>query len=243
MQKSFNRLKFDNENQPRTCILSVLDIHLLVLSTYFHNWQLYLTVLNNEFEDIVSTNLHFETAALVVCVFCAYVYLQAQMVLTIQWNDPRDFEDGQERLQRLHYLQDRVFGVSPRLRALLDILGTLDALKSVTLHMEEKSSSGSAEYRQRFFFELREYEVSTAGLLESARSLERRMEGILKMVSSNSRSIESRFLDWEANLPSTVQLLAALSLRHQATGVDISGSVVTKSLTLKVAGDHESAEN
>ena len=73
MQNSLYHLKVDHENKPKECILSMLDIHLIVLTTYFRNWQLYLTVLNNEFEDIVSTDLHFETAASNTDVFFAYV--------------------------------------------------------------------------------------------------------------------------------------------------------------------------
>ena len=161
--------------------------------------------------------------------------LQAQIVLTIEWNDLRDYEDGQERLQRLHYLQDRVFVVSPRLRAMLDILGTLEALEGVDMLIETESRSESAHYRRRFLNELKTYKALTNGLLESARSLERRMEGIVTMVSSSSPSTKSRFLDQEANLPSTAQLSAALNLRHQATGVDISGGVLK--LTTEIVSD------
>lgn len=110
------------------------------------------------------------------------------MVLTVQWNDLRDYEDGKEQLQRLHYLQDRVFVISPRLRAMLDILGTLEALERVDMFIATGSSADSALYRQRFLRELRTYKTSINGLLESARSLERRMQGILTMVSSNPPS-------------------------------------------------------
>ena len=110
------------------------------------------------------------------------------MVLTIQWNDLKDYEDGQERLQRLHYLQDRVFVISPRLRAMLDIFGTLES-ERVDMFIVNRSRPESALYRQRFLHELRTYKASTNGLLESARSLERRMEGILTMVSSSPLSI------------------------------------------------------
>ena len=110
------------------------------------------------------------------------------MALTIEWNDPRDYEDGQERLQRLHSLQDRVFVVSPRLRATLDILGTLEALEGVEMFIETEDGPESAYYRRQFLNELRTFKASTNGLLESARSLERRMEGIAAMVSSGSLS-------------------------------------------------------
>ena len=104
------------------------------------------------------------------------------MVLTIQWNETGDYENGQEQLQRLHYLQDRVFVLSPRLKATLEIIGTLEALEGVDTWIETESGSESARYRRRFLYELRTYETLTHGLLESARSIERRMEGILTMV-------------------------------------------------------------
>ena len=59
--------------------------------------------------------------------------LQANMVLTIQWDTLSDYEDGQDQLQRLHSLRDRVFVVSPRLRATLEIVGTLEALEAADI--------------------------------------------------------------------------------------------------------------
>ena len=97
-----------------------------------------------------------------------------------------DYENGQEQLQRLHYLQDRIFVVSPRLRATLEIIGTLEALGGIEISTEAESRSKSANYRRDFLYELRIYKTLTNGLLESARSLERRMEGILTMVRSTS---------------------------------------------------------
>ena len=73
VQNKLDHLKADYESQPRNSILSLLNTHLIVLSTYFHNWQLYLTVLNNDFEDIVRNNLHFETAPSLTCIPCANV--------------------------------------------------------------------------------------------------------------------------------------------------------------------------
>ena len=108
------------------------------------------------------------------------------MVLTIQWNDLSDYENGQEQLQRLHYLQDRIFVVSPRLRATLEIIETLEALESVGILIEAASRSGGTHYQQRFSYELRTYKKLTNGLLESARSLESRMDGILTMVRLSS---------------------------------------------------------
>ncbi|KAL8794257.1 MAG: hypothetical protein Q9195_003211 [Heterodermia aff. obscurata] len=199
VQNSFNRLKAEHENQPRSCFLSLLDIHLIVLSTYFRNWQRYLTVLNDEFEDI------------------------AAILFTIQWNDSRDYEDGQERLPRLHALQDRVLLISPRLGVTLNILETLEILQLVDMHIETESRSEDEDYRRQFLHELRTYKALTTGLLESARLLERRMEAALKMVGSSSLGSYIEFLDCEANLPSNVQLSATLNLMHQATGSDTSG--------------------
>ncbi len=35
--------------------------------------------------------------------------MQASLVVTIQWDDPNDYTGGQEQLQRLYLLQDRIF--------------------------------------------------------------------------------------------------------------------------------------
>ena len=109
--------------------------------------------------------------------------LQAQMVLTMQWDDLKEYEDGQERLQNLHYLQGLVFVVSPRLRAMLDILGALEALEGVFMPMETRDRSERAYSRQKFLQELGTFKTSINGLLESAKSLERRMKGVLTLVS------------------------------------------------------------
>ena len=104
------------------------------------------------------------------------------MVLTIKWDDLRDYEDGQEQLQRLHYLQDRLFIVSPRLGATLEIVRTLETLEGFDVLHEGGGGSESAGYRRQFSDELKNYKIVISGVLDSARSLERRMEGILTMV-------------------------------------------------------------
>lgn len=104
------------------------------------------------------------------------------MVLTIKWDDLRDYEDGQEQLQRLHYLQDRLFVVSPRLRATVEIVRTLETLESLDVLPKRWGGSESADYRRQFSDELKNYKTVISGVLDSAKSLERRMEGILKMV-------------------------------------------------------------
>ena len=158
------------------------------------------------------------------------------MVLTIQWNDLRDYEHGQEQLQRLHSLRDRIFVLSPRLRATLEIVETLERLEGTNILVEAESRSESAHYRRQFLYELKTYETLTKGFLESARSLEHRMEGILTMVRlcpSNTKS--SIYLSLATNLSSTAQLSAALNLRDQATGVDISRGVLK--LTTEIVSD------
>ena len=104
------------------------------------------------------------------------------MVLTIKWDDLRDYEDGQEQLQRLHYLQDRLFVVAPRLRATLEIVRTLEALESLDILQKGEGGSESAGYRRQFSDELKNYKTVIGGVRDSARSLERRMEGILTIV-------------------------------------------------------------
>ena len=104
-------------------------------------------------------------------------------MLTIEWDDLKEYKEGQERLQRLHCLQGLVLVVSPRLRAMLDILGALEAFEYVDMLIQTEGRFNSVHYRQKFLHELRTYKTSTNGLLESARSLERRMEGVLTMVS------------------------------------------------------------
>ena len=158
------------------------------------------------------------------------------MVLTIQWNDLRDYEHGQEQLQRLQYLRDRIFVLSPRLRATLEIIETLERLEGADVLTEAETSSESAQYRRQFSYELKTYETLTKGFLESAQSLEHRMEGILTMVRlcpSNTKSIV--YLSLATDISSTAQLSAALSLRDQATGVDISRGVLK--LTTEIVSD------
>lgn len=156
------------------------------------------------------------------------------MVLTIQWNDLSDYENGQEQLQRLHYLQDRVFLVSPRLRATLEIVFILEALEHVDLSIEVEGRSQSVHYRRQFLYELKIYKTLIGGLLESAGSLERRMQGILTMVRSRALN-SSTSPDSETNFSLNKKLSAALNLRHQATGVDISGGVLK--LTTEIVSD------
>ena len=104
------------------------------------------------------------------------------MVLTIKWDNLRDYEDGQEQLQRLHYLQDRLFVVSPRLGATLEIVRTLETLEGLDVLHKGGGGSDSAGYRRQFSDELKNYKTVISGVLDSAKSLERRMEGILTMV-------------------------------------------------------------
>ena len=104
------------------------------------------------------------------------------MVLTIKWDDLRDYEDGQEQLQRLHYLQDRLFVVSPRLRATLEIVRTLETLEGLGILHKGWGGSESTDYQRQFSDELKDYKTSISGILDSAKSLERRMKGILTMV-------------------------------------------------------------
>ncbi|KAL9026508.1 MAG: hypothetical protein Q9196_004834 [Gyalolechia fulgens] len=133
------------------------------------------------------------------------------MVLTIQWDTLSDYENGQDQLQRLHSLRDRVFVVSPRLRATLEIVGTLEALEAVDICTDADSRSERVHHRRQFLYELKTYKALTKGLLESTKSLESRMESILTMLS------------------------VALSLRQQATGVDISGGVLK--MTTEIVSD------
>ncbi|KAL9636455.1 MAG: hypothetical protein Q9204_002251 [Flavoplaca sp. TL-2023a] len=103
------------------------------------------------------------------------------MVLTIQWDTLSDYENGQDQLQRLHSLRDRVFVVSPRLRATLEIVGTLEAFEDVDIWIEAESRSERVPHRRQFLHELKTYKALTNGLLESTKSLESRMESILTM--------------------------------------------------------------
>ena len=186
VQSSIDYLKTHPEEQPTSCRESLLNVHLTILSSYFHNWQSYLTALNNDFEDIVSREFQLQTLTTIMCISCTNVSMQAKMVLTIQWSDLRDYENGQDQLQQLQYLHDRIVIVSPRLRATLEIIATLEALEGVEIMMEAESRSDGLHHRREFSYELKTYKTQTNGLLESSRSLERRMEGILTMVRSTS---------------------------------------------------------
>jgi hypothetical protein len=156
--------------------------------------------------------------------------------LTLQWDNLSDFADGQQQLQRLHYLQDRLFGVSPRLRATLEIISTLKAIKGAYNSIADEGKCKSLHHLEQFLDDLESYKTQAMGLLDSARSLERRMEGILMMVSlilSNDSS--SYFSCWENDSLTNTKLSAALNLRHQETGIGISQGVL--SLTNETVDD------
>ncbi|KAL8831485.1 MAG: hypothetical protein Q9170_005269 [Blastenia crenularia] len=189
----------------------MLELHLIVLSSYIRNWQSYISVLNTDFEEIVSGQLPPAAFSCVNINIKLIPYSQARLVLTIEWSQPKDFEDGQEQLQRLHYLQNQVFIVSPRLKATLHVIETLEALERITNLMRAESEPKGVYHRRQFIYELEMYKSMINGVLESARSVERRMEGILTM------------------------LTATLNLGHQATGVDISGGVLR--LTTEIVSD------
>ena len=58
-QRRVDGLGVHRESQPGNCFGVLYDVHLIVISSYLRNWQTYLTVLNNTFEDIVSSEPYF----------------------------------------------------------------------------------------------------------------------------------------------------------------------------------------
>ena len=63
VQGGVDHLKTDEEKKSKDCIKLLLDVHLIVLSSYFQNWQSYLTALNSNFEEIVSSDPDLQIAA------------------------------------------------------------------------------------------------------------------------------------------------------------------------------------
>lgn len=53
-QNSIERLKCASDGESGKCSRLLFDIHIAILSTYFQNWQIYLTILNDSFENTVS---------------------------------------------------------------------------------------------------------------------------------------------------------------------------------------------
>ena len=106
--------------------------------------------------------------------------IQARQVFTIQWSDPDDYADGQEQLQRLNLLQDRIILFSPRLEATTEVIQNVETLAGSRLpDQDDVILQGS--WRPRLD-ELDRYKTRIVGLLRSAKSLEQRMECINKLV-------------------------------------------------------------
>ncbi|KAL9032413.1 MAG: hypothetical protein Q9180_006514 [Flavoplaca navasiana] len=53
-QKTIDRLQLECGKGSGKGLKLLFDVHTAILSAYFRNWQAYLTILNNCFEDIVS---------------------------------------------------------------------------------------------------------------------------------------------------------------------------------------------
>ena len=109
--------------------------------------------------------------------------LQARQVFTIQWDDPGDYADGQEQLQRLNLLQDRIFLFSPKVEATIEVIQILETLGD-SKFPGQHDISVETFWRPRID-ELDRYKTRTTGLLRSAKSLEQRMECINKLVRYN----------------------------------------------------------
>ena len=175
--------------------------------------------------------------------------VQAKLVLTIQWDNLDDFKDGRYQLGRLHYLHNRLAIVSPRLRATLEIVEALKLFVQEGACVSRGGKTGSEreqQYREQALHEVRCYRRQIRGLLESSRSLERRIKGILSMVRLvtigfyviTHHSSLLRLCSGPQNsllTSGSSQLSAALNLRQQATGIEISEGVLK--LTTETVND------
>ncbi|KAL9027203.1 MAG: hypothetical protein Q9196_004242 [Gyalolechia fulgens] len=156
-QNTIDGLKYERDGGSAHCFKILLDVHIVVLSAYFPNWQTYLRVLNDCFENM------------------------AKFVITIQWDDPNDYVDAQKQLQRLHLLRDRILLFSTRLHATLEVIQTLDSFEGIDFSRRDDPSA--EDVWCHLGRKLYSYKRQINGLSHSAKSLERRMESIHTLLS------------------------------------------------------------
>ena len=80
VQRSIDYLDTDYKDQPKSCFKAFLDVHLIVLSSYFQNWHVYLTVLSNNFEDLVCAEFHIKSVDLI-----PLPYICSHTICRLKW--------------------------------------------------------------------------------------------------------------------------------------------------------------